>query len=746
MRWESIIKKAKSCHSKQTWESFFHEFGSFISRTTNSKPISELYTLIAADSNCLKYQENIWISLLSGCLSSWDFGLGRKIAQSTASIPSPQIRAKAAEIYLESGQPIMARKIASTGLRLKKTSSVDLITLKLIVCKSYAEDGSHTTAKRMLKNLETTVCTKQGLSSSQKADMFISMGRSKFFLGHYTDAAIQFSRAFSLYMSLERWEAASSALYNSAACYDNSGIEYKDRALELVGICESLSITHSAFGPLSHCHAFHGNHFYNHGQFNQAIQCYLKSLQLMPRTEKGFRKLHILSMMTLTYLKAGNYQKAKKYGDETLKLARKDQSERFKIRYLSLKSELLWQSGKINQSYQLLEEKIKPLAQKGLYTLEELTGFSRFLVRSAQLDLSLDLNIKVAKNLKGHKPSWLEYLLGLGYQYVTKKNYGQAYQLAKDVIHYSKQYGFKFYEAQGHSLVALTKITQCHWDEEFYRAVGFLNQLSSLREYKVFLSQYCILSAAQAYRDGEFHLIKTYLSSAKKDSTLPFHKAVIIDIWNATMEGHSPKIQNKWHLKFLISATKLYFSPSIQSMGNSHYIVSKHYTVSLESYPVLNKLFQYLLKKRDLSASPEELQQNVWNQSIQQTGWDQKIRNAIVRLRSLFPHTLAPIVIYSDHKIRLFHEAIDFHLKNSMTSRDSENKILTLLKKGPQSSLQIANNIDVSQSTTKRILKKLVLSQKVQTKKVGRKVFYHGLPFDYCGHENESGLSKSMTS
>ena len=59
------------------------------------------------------------------------------------------------------------------------------------------------------------------------------------------------------------------------------------------------------------------------------------------------------------------------------------------------------------------------------------------------------------------------------------------------------------------------------------------------------------------------------------------------------------------------------------------------------------------------------------------------------------------------------------------SSHDSESRIVSLLENGPQSSIQLSNRIDVSQSTTKRILKKLVDDNIIHSTKVGRKVYYH---------------------
>ena len=66
-------------------------------------------------------------------------------------------------------------------------------------------------------------------------------------------------------------------------------------------------------------------------------------------------------MMTLTYIKAGKFKHAEKYGQQTLTLAQSDESDRFKIRYQTLKSELAWQNGDIDEAYSTLEQAVKPV-------------------------------------------------------------------------------------------------------------------------------------------------------------------------------------------------------------------------------------------------------------------------------------------------------------------------------------------------------------------------------------------------
>ncbi|NRA64444.1 MAG: winged helix-turn-helix transcriptional regulator [Pseudobacteriovorax sp.] len=721
MQWDSLVKDAKNCHSKQSWEAFFLKNEKAIVRSNVSKPLNEIFRLLLADAQCLQYSEHVWNTMLSGCVSAWDLELGLLVANKALAIPNPGIRIKAAEIFLECGQPSQARKISSLTLRLKNINAVDSISARMIVCKSYVEEGRNTMAKRMLKKLEMLVHDID-LPDTVKADMLSNIARSKFFLGNYSDAAEIFVSAHRIFIESRRWEAAASALFNAAASFDNAGVEFQDKALDLVKRCETIASNHSLRGPLSHCFAFHGTHFHNRGVFSKAADNYRNALNLIPESENSFRKLHILSMLTLTFIKSGKFKYAEKYGEQTLELAKRDESERFKIRYVTLKAELYWQRGDVNEAYDLLHEATRPLYANGVNTLEELATLSRYNIKSAQLNIRTDSSVRISKNLRHNNATWLEYVISMCGQHMIKHNFQLVESLSEECIEIASKYRFKFYEAQAHTLLAQSKSIQRIFDEKFEKSLKFLSKISENIEFKLFSIQYYLISATKAYATGDFVGTKRDLKEAQRSLNSPFQKQEILNTWTATIEGHSPKMSFQWQKKFIISSTKMYFSPKVEYLGDSIYLVSKQYRVSLASYPVLHRLMQYLFAHKNQSISAEDLQEKVWKQTTRQQGWQQKIRNSIMRIRSLFPYTIAPIIVYSEGRIHLFTEAIEF--PSSPKEPKSEEKILKLLQEGPQSRVQLSNRIMTSQTTTKRILQKLVKERKIRANKVGRIVLY----------------------
>ena len=165
-----------------------------------------------------------------------------------------------------------------------------------------------------------------------------------------------------------------------------------------------------------------------------------------------------------------------------------------------------------------------------------------------------------------------------------------------------------------------------------------------------------------------------------------------------------------------------YFAPTIKMDGNRSFTVSDHYVVSLEKHPAMGDLIAYLSERIPGGAPLADIQSDVWKESVNAQGWQQKIRNAVMRVRDLFPYTMAPLLIHSDN-LRFFGEAIRV-VREHDDSLPVEDKVRHLLCEGPLSSQQIAEKIDVSLATAKRILKKMSDDHVIHPEKQGRNVVY----------------------
>ena len=721
MQRPSIIKDARACHTRQAWDALAEKYSAEISNSNSSKALKDIFKLLSNDPHSLKYSSILWQSLLSGCLSSWDIELGRDIAQYAEKIPCPQIRLKICEVYLEIGEPNQARIIAVKSLKMKSIEASELLQLKLIICKSYVEEGRSAMAKKTLSRIELTL-ESNDLETSTLADLITNIGRTKFFLGNYRAAAEHFNEAHELFEHLNKWESSASALFNAAASYDNAGMNYRSKSFELISKCKTLSSSRKLLGPLSHCYAFHATHLHQQGKFNEAATNYRKALKTLPSSETRFRKLHILSMLTFTLFEAGQVKSANRYGEETLKLAKKDESGRFKVRYTALKSIIEWQNNKFEKSFELLESIIKPLKQTGIHTLEELSAASLYYMKASFLNKQVNTATRVSKSLQHNNASWNSYSISIACQHLLANNSKTAYEISKKTLDNSRQNNSSYCEAMSLSLILQCKIKDLTWDEEFFSTKNLLQKLSKKADLRVFTEQIYLAEAAHYYHHGEFEECSKSILETEKHNRLPSYKRQIVTMWSAAVRGNAPKVSPKWKKDLLIPCTNLYFQPQIKKTSEYEYLISSVYSVSLETYPMLNKILTYLMNQKNFSACPEEIQTHVWKQSLNQQGWKQKIRNNITRIRTLFPYTIAPLIIHDNNKIRLFSEAIQIVRCTKPIS--NVEKILDLLKRGPNSTTEISNKLNASQSTIKRTLQKLIEEKQVSRHKSGRTIQY----------------------
>src|SRR5690606_12399030 len=110
-----------------------------------------------------------------------------------------------------------------------------------------------------------------------------------------------------------------------------------------------------------------------------------------------------------TYLRTGRFNLAQKFGNETVRLAASEQSDRLATRYENLQAELLWEDGKIEQSQELLLKCLSGMAQTGLNVLEELSMYSRCLLQASILGSTASVpRPPINEQLKKNNSAWSE--------------------------------------------------------------------------------------------------------------------------------------------------------------------------------------------------------------------------------------------------------------------------------------------------------------------------------------------------
>ncbi len=719
----NMIKDARSCVTASSWERFLKRYGSELQHNHDAKPLAEIFHLLKKDPQSLRYSEDLWISLLRGCLASWNLELARQISAYIAPIPSPALGLLSAEIALQGGSPAEARQIANRTLRLTKIPVWQHLQLQMAVCSSYVEEGKTTFAIRQLNKMESDL-KKFDPSPSDKANILTNMARAQFFLGRYLQAADNFERSYRLFLESENWELAAKGMFNASASFHNSGPSHQNKAFDIVAECKDLSEKHGLEGTLSHCYAFFGTDHYQHGDFPRAVKFYKKALDLLPSSDNSFRRMHITSMVAFTFLKLNRRKSANKYTDITLELANLDKSERFRARYLSLKAEMLWHEGYLEESQKMLLQVVTPFLHSGVNTLEELSAVSRFLLQSAALGtVSHSPHIKIAEALKNNTTSWLEFLYARAQSKLARGEFSEALRLAERCAETAKLYGAKYYHALANLTAIQTKLATRSLDQKFEH---HLNELAPLADQLTLTDiplQFFMVKAAEAYQRGSFDKAVLLLQSTKHIVCMSKPTKFIINYWLATACGHSLRFSDPLLGQLAAQATRIFFAPTIAMIQEGRFIVSDHYTVNLEHHPIIAKMLAQLLTSPQYTASSAQLQATVWHESLSNLGWEQKVRNTVMRVRHLFPFTMAPLIIHSDHNIKLNHGTIVL-APPAIKKVTIDQEILYLLHSKPRSSRAIAGELRRSKATIKRALAKLAAANRIRGIRNGRQMTY----------------------
>lgn len=719
-KWEAMIKKARRCHTKMAWKALFETHGETIANASTSRPVHDLYRLLSSDPQSLQYDPEIWAALITGALSSWDLELAKEITDRLKN-PSPKITIPAAKTYLDCGHPTHARSIALKSLRLSRIPSPERLQLHLIVARTYAEEGKRQKCLRLLTRIRATTATTI-LAPKQKAEILSDLGRMQYFLGNYSQAAEYFRDAADLFEELKEWEGASKSLFNTAACYLNSGVYARQEAFNLIEKCRNLAIQNHLPGPLGYCEAAYGMDAYERGNFLEALTLLRKALELLPHNDHSFRRLHLLSALAHTHLALGQFHLAQRIGKQALKVAARDESTKSNCRFLALEAELLWEEGTIEQSQTTLQNSCSNFEKRGVHTLDEMAALSRLLFQSAQLGCAQEpVKAEISHLLQHNTSSVILFNFARAHIFLNQDNFEDAANLFRHCEQLARAHEDKYHQAL--STLGIAQVFLRTRMPQMAEAIlpDLENQIKNLGDSPL-RTPIQFAMAAICYQKGQFNECKKILRATQRLSRQSFSDAFALQGWLATIEGRSFRMPHAWQKKLLARYTKIYFSPSLEIVDECNFRISHHYVVSLNRHPALATMLQHLLQKSSLASSAEDIQKKVWNQSVNLQGWQQKIRNTIMRLRDFFPQTMAPLILH-DETIALFKDAIEFKRSRQGGTKELPD-IQRVLLESPMSSLELARNLELSPATVKRILKKLAEQDAVIVIKSGRNVMY----------------------
>ena len=500
----------------------------------------------------------------------------------------------------------------------------------------------------------------------------------------------------------------------------NANLKFQDRAWKTVRNCESDSKKLRLFSSLAHCYEYYALHFYYQSRFAKSACYFRMALKKLGHDQVSSQKTQILILLARTLLKSCKFRLADKYGSIALKKASQHLITST-IDTSLLKIELEWERGLLEKSFLELSKLGNPSELTFIHTTEQLSAVTCFYRKAFTLSILTSSLTRISDNLKTDNVSWLEYLVAAGFRQITLGKSMLTERYAKLIISKSLRFNLKFFELEGSSLLLLSMISQEQWDSRFDETCDRIQKLADAIELKKYLAETHLAKASRAYASGDFLETVKYISKAERISQQPSEIREVLSAWRQTICGNSPRLGRTWKSKLVASVSRLYFKPTLEVLGDSEYIISHYYTISLADTPILDRLLQHLLHSKTYSSKPESIQQLVWKQSTNHQGWQQKIRNAINRLRSIFTHTIAPLILYEDNTVRIFQEAIDI----KVTSGDTHDcRILQQLEDGPQSTVQLSRNVGFSKSKTKRILKRLITSNQVKPQRVGRSILY----------------------
>jgi hypothetical protein len=232
-----------------------------------------------------------------------------------------------------------------------------------------------------------------------------------------------------------------------------------------------------------------------------------------------------------------------------------------------------------------------------------------------------------------------------------------------------------------------------------------------------------ILAASLAYHAGRFDECARLLRLAEKMPRGACPERFALECWLSVIEGRSCRLTSDWQMSMLAFQTRRFFHPTFRKKAPHLFVIADKYEVPLERHPQLAELLTFLMERPRCTASAEDIQEKVWGQSLEQQGWQQKIRNTIMRLRAVVPQTLAPLILHQDN-IRLFEEAVRIERRPAPLESEDES-VVRILRQGALSSQQVADRMDISLATAKRLLKRLVDEGRATPAKEGRNVTYH---------------------
>lgn len=721
----AIVKHAKRCHSKAAWQSFFAE-PEVKERLASDRAVRmAIFSLLKKDPLSPNYDPGMWTEFIRSCQKAWDQSLAETICDHVRSAHDPALNLAMAETLLEGGYPRDVRRIASRCLKQADLDDFHRLNFELILGSGYLVEGKSLRAEAILQPIDLHTAIDQD-SPSKAALTCRNIARMYFSKGLYPKSGLLFGRAAEFFTKDKNHSDAALCLYNSAAAYDNAG--YHDKAMENIGTAQRLAMLYQIKAVTSYCACFSGVVFYQKGDHLLAIDNLERALEHLPPTEHGPRRVHILSFLCLARLRLGRFAEARAAYNEREALCAQNPklAQEADFPLLTIEMELL--EGRWDEALALLANAISVFKDREVATIDDLALVAKYLTLNAHAGLSVKeatKGFKIAPELQNHRHSWLHYHLALLDQLSLASDTDTYLCRARELLAKATAWG-SFTATQGaHRHILSHSIKTGRGAELFAEHRSAL--ASSLTSYPNSAISLNLIDIAWLYRQGDLDGAAQCIAvaSSQPDELTPYERPVILAL-SETAKGHAGRVASELGQKAVDAYTRDYLQPMIALNLPYSATLTGGSIIDLRCQATVAKFLACLAAHPQRVRATSELQTCVWDQSLKQKNWKQKIRNTVSRVRALFKKALVPVVLQESNEVWLNHDIITFVCPGS--EEDSDVQLVDILRKRDLSSTELARILDLSRSTTKRRLKKALDRRDIQSYKKGRNIYYSAAP------------------
>lgn len=718
----AIVKQARSCHSKAAWQRFFQEPQVQKRLKTDRRVRSVIFSLLQKDPLSPNYDPAMWADFIRNCQKAWDQPMAESICRHMEGVHDPDLNLAMAETYLEGGHPQDVKKLAYRCLKQPGLDEFHRVNFELILSSGYLVEGKQYRAEQLLKTMDLKAAQDQN-SAQKSAFTCRNLARMYFSRGAYPKAGTMFSRAAKYFTEDKNHIEAALSHYNSAAAFDNAGHQYCDDAAEQLKKARRLATCYEIRVVSSYCYCYSGVVNYQKGTHKLALDNLKLALELLPKNELGVRRVQILGFICLVLHKLGQYDKADAYYEERKALCAKDPEVAKAAAFPLLDAEVLWSKGDWEGAAALLGAALEPFKDREVTTIDDLALVAKFLTLNALAGKKIHRKrFKVAPCLEGHRHTWLCYSLAKALQQALtgddKANLRTCEKILKDAKDYDS-----ISARQGALALILSNLTrQGQFDESF---ASHRQELAlALESNPNSQCSLVLIDIAKAYRQNEFKKARELVLAHRDNlATLNVVDRTVIEALSKAAEGKIHKFSSDVGQRAVDRYCRDYLRPTIclhlpESVSLGHSL-----EINFSCQATVAKFIALLAEDPTRPLSTSTLQQKVWQQSLNQKNWKQKIRNTVSRIRMLFKPALVPVVLQDSNEVMLNHDIITFTRPAREDSTDAA--MIELLRHNKElSSTELAKLMDLSRSTTKRKLKKALATRQIQSKKKGRNIYY----------------------